>query len=100
MSLNTEGDKWIRDISKFDRDLVENMENMSNDELKQRVLQSQMNLMESERSRKDDDALNKAKAKFDVLKGPYDDAKKLQTAVINYGILLLEERGVNLLDEA
>jgi hypothetical protein len=93
MSLNTEGDKWIKMIGKYDAELVDNMENMKNDELKTRVIQAQHNLLVSERSRAENISLSKAKARYDDLKEPYDDAKKLQTAIIQYGLLLLEERG-------
>jgi hypothetical protein len=96
MSLHDEGDKHVKVIMKYDRDLVEAMQNMGNDELKGRVLQSQSNLLESERQRKADDKLRKAESTYKDKKGPYDDAKKLQTAITNYGMLLLEERGVSL----
>jgi hypothetical protein len=91
--------KYARVINAFDDELVEIMENMDNDELKGRVLQSQQNLLTSELNRAEDDNLIRAKMKHDTLKKPYEDAKKFQTAIINYGILLLDERGASLSEE-
>lgn len=95
-SVHTEGEKWIAAITKVDRELVEKMESMQNDELKQRVLQSSMSLIENDRKRVADLALHDAKVEYENRKGPYDDVKKFQNAIVQYGVLLLEERGVDL----
>lgn len=93
---NGEAMRWLKVIEENDEELVSTLENMTTAELKDRVIQSQVNLLESERKRKNDEALAKARARHDYLRGPYDDAKKLQTAIVQYGLLLLEERGVSL----
>lgn len=97
--LELEAEKWAKIIAKTDKDLVEALGNMPDDELKKRTLQAQRNLLENERQRKDDDALRGAKKRFDEKKAPYDDAKKFQTAILNLGSLLLEDKGVSLYDE-
>jgi hypothetical protein len=96
MSLNTEGDKWIAKIMKYDREMPDNIENMDSEELKARVLQSQMNLLENDRNMKQDSKLSKAKMKAKELEKPYKEAKEFQEAIVQYGMLILEERGVPL----
>lgn len=99
MSIEDEGQKYIKIIAKFDEELASNMVAMKTPELKQRVLQSQANLIENERAEIANDKLTKAKVKYDDLKGPYNDAKKFQTAIIKFGMLLLEKAGVSLSSE-
>ena len=45
----TEDLKWVRKINKVDRDLVSGMENMDTDELRELVIASEQNLIQSER---------------------------------------------------
>jgi hypothetical protein len=88
-----EADKWMTVIGNFDDELLTNMGSMSDAELKKRVLQSEVNLIENAREKVKDQKLKKAKKAYDDAKKPYDDAKKFQNAIVQYGMLLLEERG-------
>lgn len=96
MSLETEGDKWIAKIVKFDRDMPDTMENLDSDELKQRVLQSQRHLMENERKKAADRKLSAVTAQKKELEAPYKEVKDFQSAIVQYGMLLLEARGETL----
>lgn len=98
-TIDAEARKWIKIVQRLDEDLAEEMSVMGTPELKGRVLQSQANLLENRRGREADGKLASAKARYDDLKAPYDDAKKFQTAIVNYGMLLLEERGAKLSDD-
>lgn len=73
--------------------LLDELTELSNADLKKRALAAGHHLSLSERRRKTDKALAEAKAAYDAAKAPYDDAKKLQSAVQAYGMLLLETRG-------
>lgn len=73
--------------------LLDELTELSNADLKKRALSAGHHLSLSERRRKTDKDLAEAKARYDAAKAPYDDAKKLQTAIQAYGMLLLETRG-------
>lgn len=80
-------------IDSFEQGLSSVIDNMDNDEIRKRIITSTANLLENERAQKDDDALARAKARYDTLKQPYADAKKFQGAIVKYAMLVLEERG-------
>jgi hypothetical protein len=82
--------KAIKTIAKFDESLIDEIESMGRDDLEARVLESERNLFENERSEKADVKLEKAKTAYDALKRPYAEAKKLQTAIIQYAMHLLD----------
>lgn len=66
---------------------------MSDDGLRQAILQSEVNIAEVERTQKQDDKLNGAKEIVKDLSGGYNDAKKAQRAKIAYCLHVLDERG-------
>ena len=93
-----EVEKLMKIFAVFNGDMPREMEAMDNAALKKRVLDSNQNFMASERRRKLDEGLKQAKADYDEAKAPYDNTKKYQNAIAQYGMMLLEGRGVPLGD--
>lgn len=85
--------KAAKTINQLAPDLLDELTELNNADLKKRALAAGHHLSLSERRRKTDKALAAAKAAYEAAKAPYDDAKKLQAAIQSYGMLLLETRG-------
>jgi len=88
-----EMDKLLKTLRTYDPEIIQELESMDSAALKKRVLDSQQNLLASERRRKNDAVLDEANKEFKRLRAPYDDTRKFQGAIINYGVILLEGRG-------
>ena len=73
--------------------LVDELEAMSVDDLKARIVRCEVNLHETEQAKTKDAELELAKAKVRELQEPYTDAKKLQSAIIAYCTCLLDQKG-------
>lgn len=87
--------KIIAKIEKLAPEIKQEMDEMNDVDLKRRVLDAEHNLFVSERNKKSDERLKEAKAEYDMLKEPYAETKKLQTAIIAYGMIALESRGAD-----
>lgn len=71
------------------RDMVEELKNMSTDDLRRRIVRSQVNLAEVKAAMERDEGLADAKEALRNIRGPYADATKLQKAIGEYATLLL-----------
>jgi hypothetical protein len=99
MSLKTEAEKYAEKIARFDPELPAIMESMSTDELKARVLQSQLSLQQNARARANDQRLAQAVAQKKRFEAPYKEAKEHLEPVVQLGLLLLDEKGAPLGEE-
>jgi hypothetical protein len=83
-------------LKKLPVGFAEEAEKMSEDELKQAIVQSNNNIKRIKEEMEADDKLNGAKAIVQDLMGPYNDAKKAQQAKIDFCLRLCDEKGVDL----
>lgn len=74
-------------------DFVQEVDNLSAEELKGRIVQLQRALEESEEHKEANDVLASARAEVSELVGPYNDVKKAVKAKTKYIIELLKEKG-------
>lgn len=73
--------------------MVEDFEAMDEDGLHSRIVQSGVNIHETEKAEDADEDLKSLKEKVKEAKGPYTDAKKVQKAIASYCLCLLEQSG-------
>ena len=74
--------------------LPEDIEEMSPEDLKKRIVDSESNLKETEQSRDNDEQLKGARELVKDLSEPYRDAMKVQRATQRYALLILESKGL------
>lgn len=93
MSLANDSHKLISKIVKYDDEMPEKLENMSNSELEARVTYSAAELLRNEQAKKADTKLSRAKDKVAELSKDYKEIAEYQGALRDYALLILEERG-------
>ena len=74
-------------------DVVEDMEVMDAEDLRSRILQSDSNIHESELARDRDPDVKLYKDKLKEAQAPYNEAKKVQKALADYALCLLDKMG-------
>lgn len=79
---------------KIPEDLVEEIDAMDEGDLRQRISESECNILEGEKKKAGDTELNSLKEKVKEMMAPYNDAKKLQRAIAEYAACQLDKRGV------
>lgn len=75
---------------KLTKDMLDEVKDMNDEQLRDRIVLCQANLAENERLCDEDADLAAAKQAFDDAAEPYKTAKKQQTALAAYCTLLLE----------
>ncbi len=68
---------------------VEELQNMSKDDLKARITRCQLNITESKLAQERDEELENAKALVKKYRSPYSDAIKIQRAIMDFAALRL-----------
>ena len=74
-------------------DFCKEVDALSADQLKARIVGIQQALAESESCKESDDELKQARAKLSELNGPYQDVKKAVKIKTSYLVELLAEKG-------
>jgi hypothetical protein len=85
--------KWLK---KLPIGFVDNVESMSNEEVKKIILESEANIYTIEKEKEKDVKLNGAKDLVKEYSASYNEAKSTQQAKIKYCLFLLEGRGIAL----
>lgn len=80
-------------VQKSYPDFVQEVDTLTIDQLKARIVQLQQALEESEAHKEANEALASAKAELSELSGPYRDVKKAVGLKTKYIIELLKEKG-------
>lgn len=75
---------------KLTKDMLDEVKDMTDAQLRTRIVLCQANLAENDRLRDADDQLAETKQAYDDAAEPYKTAKKQQTALATYCTLLLE----------
>lgn len=88
--------KWDDIIVKKMPDFKDTADAAGVDELKKIIVESEGNLFTINKEEEADIKLQGAKEMVKTLSEPHREAKKYQTAKIQYALLLLEGKGVNL----
>lgn len=86
--------KWKKVLEKTG--FMEEAEAMDEEDLKKTVYQCEGNIYTIEKSKKENAKLQAAREIAKEEAKPYSEAKKFQTAKINYCLYLLEGKGVDL----
>jgi hypothetical protein len=76
-----------------DDDFIQELEAMSHDELRERIVQCELNIHDVERAVESDEELKKLSLKRKELSAPYAEAKKRQQFIERYCTCLLEQKG-------
>jgi hypothetical protein len=82
-----------KDIRKEHPDFVQEVDTLTGDQLKARIVQLQQALEESNAHKEANDDLTAAKANVTELNGPYQDVRKAVQLKTKYLIELLKEKG-------
>lgn len=80
-------------LRKILRDQSQELEALSTDELKERIVQSEQSLHENEQLKNRDTELHDLSEQLKVLRAPYAERKKYQTAIVQYATCLIERAG-------
>lgn len=75
-------------------DVIEELEAMGEEALRERISQCETNILESEKAQACDGELAALKEKLKEVQGPYQDAKKNQRAIAEYAACVLDKMGV------
>lgn len=78
---------------KLPPELVEELEQMDEADLRKRIVTSECNLHETQKAKEADKELNDLKYKVKEASAPFAEAKKLQTAIIQYATCVLDKQG-------
>jgi len=78
---------------KLSESLIEELDVMSVDDLRSRIVRTEMNCMETERARDADTDLESARDTLKEMGAPYKEAIKAQRTIGAYAALLLEAKG-------
>ena len=89
--------KWAKVIKEMP-EFKEMADAASTEDLKKMIVTCESNLYEVEKGKESDQKLNAAKESVKEWSAPYRDARKAQTAKIQYALYLLEGKGVDLSD--
>lgn len=73
--------------------MADELEALDVDQLKARIVASEMNVKDAELARKGDEGLAAAKERVKELDQPYKDAIKAQRAIALFSTLTLEDKG-------
>lgn len=71
--------------------MSEELDSMSDDDLKRRIIDSEVNIKTHNIERSQDEDLTQAKDRVKELEAPYKDAIKTQKAIVNYATLMLDQ---------
>jgi len=88
--------KWDNIIVKFLPDFKETADAASVDDLKKIIVECEGNIYTENQKEEANDKLTAARELAKDLAAPHKEAKKFQQAKIQYALLLLEGKGVNL----
>ncbi len=91
--------KKYNDVLKHIPEFKDTADTASTEDLKKMIVTCEGNLYEIAKAKEADEKLNAAKEIVKDLSGPYNDAKKVQEAKIQYVLFLLENKGVELGDK-
>lgn len=88
-------DKWDKIVKKMP-EFKETADAASVEDLKKMIVTCEGNVYTIDKEEESDEKLNAAREVAKDLSGPYRDARKVQQAKIQYALLLLEGKGVDL----
>lgn len=83
--------KMFKLRKKIPPDVVEDLENMDAEALKKRIVQCEMNILETQNALEADDGLAALKEQVKEASGPYRDAKNSQRSIATYCAILLNK---------
>jgi hypothetical protein len=82
-------EKLAKLSKKIPDDIVEELQQMSKEDLRSRITRCQLNITESKLAQERDEELESAQVLVKKYKGPYTDAIKMQKAISEYASLRL-----------
>lgn len=78
---------------KLSQTLIEELDAMDEDQLRRRIVMSETNLHDTDQARQNDEDLVALKEKAKNAEAPYKETKAHQTAIIQYCVILLQQKG-------
>lgn len=92
-STNALLERMFKIRKRLDEDLIDELEALDTSGLRERIVRSEVNQLETERARDADGDLREKKRLLGEAQGPYRDAMKQQKTIANYCACLLDQRG-------
>lgn len=80
-------------LRKIIKNQAEELDAMSTDELRTRIVTSEVAIHDVEQAKNRDDELHDLQERLKTVRAPYSDAKKYQSALAQYAACLLEKAG-------
>lgn len=80
-------------LKKLPTGFTDTADSMSNEELEQKILESESHIYEVEKAKDEDEKLTQAREMVKEMSAPYKDAVATEAAKIKYCLFLLESRG-------
>lgn len=88
--------KYSKKINEAVPEFLDNVIGLDSDKIKEKILECEGNIYETEIALDGDEELVKIREKVKEIAAPYKDAKAVEMAKLKYCVFVLDERGIKL----